>query len=732
MKNLKFLFMLMCWFILHGCGGGSEFSDASADNNQIDSGSETAADTTPEPEPEIQPEPEPEPEPEPAPLPTVDGWLDHTEYLVASDGTYSLGFTSNSQRENISRDTGSKIVFFDDQNGNNDTAEVYWWDGEQIVDSNGSATNPSNGQAYGTDPMLPNENAIQAFKMAVGMRENSDGDIRLRTNNLEFESVAGGYPDWFMFRRGQVHSKFDGMLAGGRSESEPMIVGAYGPLADGRAIFDPEGTFSYGGEIRSSRNPLSGSNKGAAITRLHLVILSLDLNNVLDMYGTHLADSPSGGPVTLYIEDCRWDEASYGISYPPKKTTINRSIFRFIYAVDDYGQAYFTNQYVAQTTMQDTIFYKNGFRSNPKTEPDPVRDVFNRNIYQGGGAQMGHTYRGIISADGGSGGPQMRFGGLMENSLILEAYWFSAADSNKWVNPWMTANNQQGQSAWVRNNVQLVYQYPNPLDPDTDMASDPSAQPGWGYALMNASFGSVVEDNIISGAMQVNDLNINSPGGPGLTAVSDPQAYEDGKIYTLKNNVIRNNIVYQRGSGFDIQLNWDGASDVRFENNVAVATTPVAFTRGANAANLTRSQLAIDGNRFYSNTSSLPSSEIFGADNTLASMDAANDAEMWPDPDRTLKRYITEVIGLQLLDWDDDPFLNEQDKSSRKAASEPYDPTGMKTFMAVATNMRKGGTQVASSGSKPNWQGDYAWDERFTGTAVVNWIRAGFGLDPVE
>ncbi len=89
------------------------------------------------------------------------------------------------------------------------------------------------------------------------------------------------------------------------------------------------------------------------------------------------------------------------------------------------------------------------------------------------------------------------------------------------------------------------------------------------------------------------------------------------------------------------------------------------------------------------------------------------------------------MLGLTLLDWADDPTLDPAQRDARAASGESYDPTGMKTFMAVATNMRRGGTMQVPHSGKPSWTGDYAWDERLTGPAVVSWIRAGFGLPPV-
>jgi len=139
--------------------------------------------------------------------------------------------------------------------------------------------------------------------------------------------------------------------------------------------------------------------------------------------------------------------------------------------------------------------------------------------------------------------------------------------------------------------------------------------------------------------------------------------------------------------------------------------------------------LHLRGNRFYSD-GSLPTADEPG--NTLAPYASAAAPERWPDPNRTLKRYVKEVLGLTLLDWPDDPFLDPPARDARANAGESHDPTSLKTFMAVATNMRRGGTQPVPPAGKPSWTGDYPWDDRFTGRAVVNWIRAGFGKPPVD
>jgi hypothetical protein len=660
---------------------------------------------------------------------TASGWTDLAQFLVPSDGTRSLG--DFDLLFNDTRDLGSKIAYFNVATGNNDTAEVYWWDGAQIIDSAGSATSPANGQAYGTDPLHPNEEAIKPFAVSAGMRGNSEGDPRLRTHKYDYDAVAGGYPDWLLYRRGQTHVAFDGSITGGRSESEPLVIAAYGPLADGRAVIDPDvgGTVVFQGEARPIVTPFDAHNSGDPQSWIHEVFVSLELRLHYGHLNGHVADSYSGGPVTAFFEDCIWPTLNGGlVVYPPKKTTFRRSILARSWLAEAHNQAYYTSDFENEVTFDEVIFYKNGYKTNPLTDPDPRRDIFSRNVYEGGGAQMGHTYRNVISADGASGGPQMRLGGRIENSLIIEGYWFSSTNSNNLVNEWLTAGHQTGQSAEVRNNVQLVFRYPSPRDPDTTGASDTRAQPGAGYTLQGASFGALVEGNIVSGAMREDDLG-HGRSGNGLEIVLASETYEDGVAYNQRNNVLRDNIVYRMGGGLSISGDAQGALGLVIENNVFHADG----TLSAGAASQTSpSQVVIQGNRFYSASGSLPGGPWMGTGNTLGALASAASSEGWSDPDRTLRRYVLEVLGLDLLDWTDDPFVDPTLAQLRIDAGETYDPMGLKTFMAVATRMRRGGRDAIPTSGKPDMNGDYPWDRRFTAAAVVDWIRAGFGLAPVE
>jgi hypothetical protein len=628
---------------------------------------------------------------------TDDGWLDVKALLVPSDGSRLPG----GQRRNDTRDRGSKLVFFDPGKEDNVTGEIYWWDGKRIVDSSGNAANAA-GAAYGDNPLVPNETAIKAFRHPAR-------DPRLEN--------SFGYPDWFLLLRGRRHETFEIALSGGRNRTEPMVVAAYGPLSEGRAIVDTK-----------DRSPFGAHAGGATSVPFHQVVVGLEIHTGLSHLGMHAdCTSPSApGVPTWYIEDCKIVNSQ--MNYLPINTTVRRSISAFHWEAKSHNQGYFTSGFDAAPTFEEVIFYKNGYKTDPRIDPDPRRTIFDRNIYQGGGARMGHTYRNIISADGGSGGPQMRLGGLIENSLIIEGYWFSSTSSNKPVNHWLTAGGQQGRSAVVRNNVQFVFKYPSPNDPDTHGSSDSRAQPGWGYRMQGATFGAVCEDNIVSGAMLTDDLGFPEHRyGSGFASTCNPTQYEDGRTYTHQNNACRGNIAYRTASGLSLDGDWTGVKGSIVEDNAFVADTPVSdTTAGLTAA----SQLEVRNNRFYAN-GPLPAAGWLGDGNTMQAYAKAAATEGWRDPDRTLKRYVQEVLHLTLLDWSDDPLLDADEVVQRVAASEAYDPAGLKTFMAIATNMRRGGKDKIPASGKPSWTGDYPWDARFTGQTVVNWVREGFGMGPV-
>jgi hypothetical protein len=98
---------------------------------------------------------------------------------------------------------------------------------------------------------VPHETAIKAFRHPAR-------DPRLEN--------SFGYPDWFLLRRGRRHETFEIALSGGRSRTEQMVVAAYGPLSEGRAIVDTK-----------ERSPFGAHAGGATSVPFHQVVVGLEI-----------------------------------------------------------------------------------------------------------------------------------------------------------------------------------------------------------------------------------------------------------------------------------------------------------------------------------------------------------------------------------------------------------------------------------------------------------------------
>lgn len=697
---MKFKLLLLSMLFVAGCNGDKDPTPGPVDPGPTPGPVDPGPTPTPTPGP-VDPQPEP-----PKPV----GFTNLVEkYLVASDGTFSLG--NPNDPVNATRDKGSKIVYFDVTATDNTTGEAYWFHNGKIVDTKGSATNEQ-GLAYGTDPLNPNQAAIKPFKHLA------DKHPKMRTvRQARNIGLADTFPDWYLFKRGQTHTTFGEVFQGGKSEKIPMVVSAYGNVHEKRPIIDP----------KDSNNPFRFHNYGFPTSWMHIVVASLEMKKEVSYLNLHVADSPAGGPTTAYFEDVMFNDS---IVYPIQKSVFHRCASA--HASQDGGghkQAYYTGGFKNDVTFSEMVFYKGGYKSNSRLNVDPKRDIFSRNIYQGGGAKLGHKYLNMMSLDGGSGGPQMRLGGIMENSLIVEGYFFSATDSNSPKNEWMEKDGQVGSSAIVKNNVQLVMKYPSPADPDDSQMSDARAQPGWGYALGGASFGATVSGNIVSGAMLVDDLKDKEPQD-GIKVNLGNTTYSNGTAYNQVNNVIENNIAYRVADGFKLGGDATNAKNIVIRNNIAVSSK-VGLNESVKNI-FSKDQAHIYGNVSYA-PKNVQTSVAFGEGNELKPLaEGLGKGKKFSDPDRTLKRYLAEVLKVELLDWNDDPFIDPGQRDAAKAKGNAYDPAGIKTFALMATQMRQGGRDVLPVGKKPSFTGDYAWDDRLTAKAVNNWIRAGFDMPEIK
>jgi hypothetical protein len=573
---------------------------------------------------------------------------------------------------------GSRISYISAATGDDETGQYYYWDGSQVVDAAGNG--------YGNDPFDPS------------------GDIRpFATPSSEHVRGApdeGGtrYADWELYRRGETFPAINGGQYRniGISSEQPAVLGAWGPETDPRPRFDPtERSFFW---IAAGRRRVS-----------YVVIRSVDI----DARGTsgnrakgpgafnQINDEslpPPGDPEPqswLWFEDIRVRGMAFGFECQGWVTcSVNRSYIADTWNANEHNQGAYVARDQARFIAFDSIFYRNGFKEDPHANSDPERTVFDRNFYFGGGRQMGANLDGVISADGGSGGPQLRYGGTLADSLIIEGYWYTAATSNGTDAAFLS--NPSGPSTFdVHDNVQLVFDYNTPNLPGR---SEENSHPGDGFTVQSG-FGGRFERNIVSGQL-LTDLGVGRRFGRSafnLAAILT----ETGHV--ARDYTVRDNIAYEFPA-FSFQGDqWGRSEGIEVSNNVWAdrgETSAVSISRGA-SANRLGGALTFSGNRFYTDRPDvfggmgmaefMAESSLEGENNQVSPRGDANATEGWSAPERTLRTYCEEVLGLTVTS-----------------------PTGLPEFMELASENRLG-----------------AWDERLTGRAVVNYIREGFGLDPV-
>lgn len=570
-------------------------------------------------------------------------------------------------------DLGSRIAYVSGEAGDDATGAFYFWDGQQIVDADG--------ETYGADPMNPT-GPVRPFA-------TFDRDFYRST------SEQAAYPDWVLFRRAESYPATGRLPRVGRSPDEPAFIGAWGPEQEPRPRFSGEG--------ESFRWQANGS-----FGLTHFVIRSIDIDDrgtAADERGGSIGarmtfnDIPLESPEPyswLWYEDVRVRGRKQGLVCQGwVKCNVNRSVITDIWNPGAHNQGTFIGGAEPQFSAHDSIYYRNGYKEDPSESGDPVRTIYDRNFYISAGGQTADAIHldGVIGAWGGSGGPQLRSGGTIEDSLIIEGYWFVAgSEANS------TGLDPQG-SFYVHDNVQLVYVYGLPNAPGNQ---DGRTQPGTGLRIGAASFEGVAERNIISGQVLTELGGSASAGRYGISIDPEtvtPDSTRTPGPYAQHDNVVRDNIMFEvpgfrfSGSG------WPDVSDIEVTNNVWV-------DRG-NSAGISEedllpgAEMAFTGNRFYTDASDafggldLPSWEaaagVQAADNTVSTRADAEDTEGWSDPRRSLATYCEDVLGLTVTS-----------------------DTGEPEFMELATENRLGD-----------------WDERLTPRAVVNYIRDGFALPPV-
>lgn len=220
-------------------------------------------------------------------------------------------------------------------------------------------------------------------------------------------------PDWMLLRRGDtwVEERLagaynDGFAIGGRAETEPMVIGAYGSgTARPRIV--------YGGR----EGAFWGSGEGSEVENLALIGIEFEGNRE-DGKQPDTGFSLTAASSNLLIEDCVFEKFGTGVSIRGYYRTIHNVTLRRSQIVDNSP---FTDRsqgiYVANThklLIEENLIDHNGWKNADRSDAT----LQNHNIYLTNLTRDVVVRRNII-ANASSHGLQARSGGIIEDNVFV-------------------------------------------------------------------------------------------------------------------------------------------------------------------------------------------------------------------------------------------------------------------------------------------------------------------------
>ncbi|MEZ6233630.1 MAG: right-handed parallel beta-helix repeat-containing protein [Phycisphaerales bacterium] len=458
-----------------------------------------------------------------------------------------------------------------------------------------------------------------------------------RTLDNARRQVRSGHPDWVLLRRGDEWNEQLRWGVGGRSNEEPMVVGAWGP-GDERPVIRPP--VETGGFYIGSSN----------LSYLAIVGIEFRAADFTSQTGVRIISDRGDG---LLLEDCAVIGFKDNISIIGKESAggyetvqVRRCVVADSRSPGGHSQGFY-GDWIGDLTIEGCVFDHNGWDREGFAPPT----IFNHNVYVQSTCGPA-VVRDNIIAQGSSHGLQLRPGGVAENNLFLAN---------------ALAMHTSRSESTVRRNVVL---YGRDID-----GSNPR---GFGIEI-KPIVGGVVEQNVIAHR---------------TAASSDGYAFQlhnsDTGI-TNFNVTVSGNVVYDWGStALNIRH-----PDLGIYERIEVRDNTFVLDQGAMVryapAQFDRDKFVFSGNQYTTGT---PSGYWFWINNSAMDIGAWRSASgetgaasvvpPFPDPDRTVETYWTDIIG---------------------------EAGGFEEFMDRARTMSRG-----------------RWDRRMTAGAVNDYIRAGFGI----
>ncbi len=585
------------------------------------------------------------------------------------------------------RQPGSRLFYISAATGLDATGDIYFWDGARIIDSAGKPAD-ANGRPYGTDPMNPSA-AVKPFKRwaYVGPRQSGSDIGTQNVVGAPLPATRGGFPDWWLFKRGETFDLSEDLLSfaresdpsiqsvnsslavsGGRSATEKQIVGAYGDVCAARPRFIHP-QLGFITRWESANFPVF---KNAAYLSLHF-----------DAHDRSQPGSYSGltmlyqnaSSTDLLFEDMWFDAATVNIgSANGAQITLRRSLITDNFANGkEFTQGlYYEGSRVGRLRIEESILMRNGF---PNGDP--------KLVWPPSGVQTWDIFSRNLYLNGEANNMNSAFidnvsmlgasGDQFRAGLRVERNFFYQGYVSMGANGGYP--DSDGSTGTITDNVMQRF-----VGTGTN---NNTGQPGWGMGLTSGAAGVEVARNIVTGAQHA---------GTGAAFGVSPLAwlcYAHTFKYATRNNRIHDNIFESPAdsSPFGVSdgvtgeatpgcANWTyaGVKGNAVSNNVLISPSgkPSSYDPVGSAVGTTN-DTAYSGNKLYSSRA------------------AAAASLGWVNPNRTLKTHL-QARGVAVTS--DDGFIE---------------------YFNAATQMRRG-----------QWQ--YQW----TGKALVNHVRTGFGVAELQ
>lgn len=584
---------------------------------------------------------------------------------------------------------GSRLFYISAATGSDSTGQIYFWNGSAIIDASGSTTN-SGGQAYGTDPMNPSA-AVKPFKRwaKVGPRV-SGGDIG--TAGMRYNAAPttrAGAPDWWLFARGETFDlKSDVMsfvnevepsatntavtslvVSGGRSATEPQVVGAYGSPCAARPRFV---------------NPVHGfvtrfdSATGTPLKNVAYLSLHFDAHDRTSGAGSYDGITLLGQPATatnILFEDVWFDAAGINIGGNGdnnSQVTLRRSLVTDVHVAASGGVeqgVFYAGGTAGSLRIEESVLLRNGFTGDPAKATWPptgtqVWNMYNRNMYLSGHTQSMKS--GVFDSVSmlGSSGDQFRPGMQIERNFFYNGYLAMGGDGGH--------ADSYGPTGTLLNNVLQKF--------SGSGTNDNRGQPGWGMSLVSGAAGVVVEGNIVT------NTALTSPYPTYAFALDTTNwlCYSHTFKGATRNNTIQNNIFDSGAAPAAIDVT-DGVND---ESTPGCAGWTYAGVKGNKVLNNVMVNASGKSWRYLTKGGALGTTNDtqVTANAVYPTRAAAASAQGWPDANRTLRTYLVS-----------------------KGVNVANNSDGFIEYFGKATQMRKG-----------------QWASTWTAKSLVNYTREGF------